>query len=205
MTTSRTVSTTIQQKRRTEIIDAAIAALAEVGYVATSYAEIGKRVGISKSVVAYHFGDKEALIDAVVHAIYDKGFAVVRPHIDKESTASGQIEAFIRHSIQFYHDYSSYVVALSRLRLHLTNAGESNNVAVHRLHKELSDVAAIFHAGQKAGEFRMFDAAIMARTLRQALDGVLIEMSHHPHTNTNRYADELVIFFRYATQTKEGR
>lgn len=205
MSTYPIATTTIQQKRRTEIINAAIAALAEVGYVATSFAEIGKRVGISKSVVAYHFGDKEALIDAVVNAIYDKGFAVVRPHIDRESTASGQIEAFIRHSIRFYQDYSSYVVALSRLRLHLTNVGESNNIAVYRLHRELFDVAAIFHAGQKAGEFRAFDTAIMARTLRQALDGVLIEMSHHPHTNTNRHADELVTLFRYATQNKEER
>jgi TetR/AcrR family fatty acid metabolism transcriptional regulator len=53
MPATSTTRTTIQQKRRAEIIDAAIAALAEVGYVATSFAEIGNRVGISKSVVAY--------------------------------------------------------------------------------------------------------------------------------------------------------
>lgn len=192
--------TTIQQKRRTEIIEAAIAALAEVGYVATSFAEIGKRVGVSKSVVAYHFGDKEALVDAVVNAIYDKGFAVIRPHIDAEKTASGQIEAFIRHSVQFYHDYAAYVLALSRLRLHLTHAGASNRVVVQRLHKELSDVGALFRHGQITGEFRDFDTAIMARTLRQALDGVLVEMAHHPQTNTGHYADELVTLFRYATK-----
>ena len=192
--------TTIQQKRRAEIIDATIAALAEVGYVATSFAEIGERVGISKSVVAYHFGDKEALIDAVVNAIYDKGFEVVRPPIDAAVTAAGKIEAFIRHSIRFYCEYSAYVLALSRLRLHLTNAGIPNRVVIRRLHRELSDVGAIFSYGQKQGEFRPFDTAIMARTLRQALDGVLTEMAHHPQTNIDHYADELVVLFRNATK-----
>jgi AcrR family transcriptional regulator len=193
----------IQQRRRTEIIVASIASLAEVGYVATSFAEIGKRAGISKSVVAYHFGNKEALIDEVVTAIYDKGFEVVRPHIDAEVTAQGQIEAFIRYSVRFYSNYHSYVVALSRLRLHLSNAGKPNQVAVNRLHKELSDIATIFKNGQTRGEFRDFDTHIMARTLRQALDGVLVEMHHHPNVSLDTYANELVSTFRHATMDKE--
>lgn len=182
----------IQQKRHAQIIDAAISSLAE----------IGRRVGLSKSVVAYHFGDKETLINEVVTAIYDKGFEIVRPPIDAEKTAQGQIEAFIRHSIHFYHSYRPYVVALSRLRLHLSNTGKPNQVAVQRLHKELSDVAAIFEHGQISGEFRHFDAHIMARSLRQALDGVLIEMNHHPAIDIDSYADELVYMFYQATKKK---
>jgi len=196
-------TTAIQQKRHAEIIDAAIAALAEVGYAATSFAEIGKRVGISKSVVAYHFGNKERLIDAVVNAIYNKGLAVVRPHIDAQVTARAKIETFITYSIIFYNDYLPYVVALSRLRLHLTNAGKSNHASVDRLHKELSDIAVILQEGQDRGEFRDFDTAIMARTIRQALDGVLIEMTHHPQTDVERYADELVTLFNHAMKNKE--
>jgi len=193
----------IQQKRRTEIISAAITALAEVGYVAASFAEIGKRAGVSKSVVAYHFGNKETLIDEVVNAIYDKGFVVVRPSIDAQSTARGQIEAFIRCSVQFYQEYYLYVVALSRLRLHLSNTGKPNRVAVRRLHKELSDLTDIFAYGQARGEFRKFNTAIMARTLRQALDGVLVEMAHHPGGDATQYANELVSIFWHAT-IKEG-
>jgi AcrR family transcriptional regulator len=193
------MSSNIQQRRHTEIINAAIASLAKGGYLTTSFAEIGRRVGVSKSVVAYHFGKKETLIDAVVNAIYDKGFEVVRPHIDAQTTATGQVEAFIRQSVQFYQEYSSYVVALSRLRLHLTNAGKPNHAAVNRLHKELADVALLFQHGQAQGEFRNFDTAIMARTLRQALDGILIEMANHPHIDTSHYADELVTLFQHAT------
>jgi AcrR family transcriptional regulator len=195
--------TKINTRRRAEIIAATITTLAEVGYTGTSLAEIGRRVGISKSVVGYHFKNKEALVNAVVDAIYDKGSAVVRPQIDAEPTASGKIRAFIVQSVYFYHRYSAYVIALSRLRLHLTNAGKPNAVMVERSHRELADLAIIFREGQKHGEFRNFDVAVMARTLRQALDGILIEMTHHPDTNANRYADELVAIFQYATQKKE--
>src|SRR6266496_480167 len=181
----------IQKQRHQQIILAAIASLAESGYIATSFAEIGRRVGISKSVVAYHFENKELLIDAVVNAIYDKGFEVVRPAINTETTAEGRIAAFIRQSIYFYQEYHSYVAALSALRLHLNNKGKPNMVAVDRLHRELSDVAVILRDGQEHGEFRDFSPAIMARTLRQALDGVLIEMTHHPATDLNKYAREL--------------
>jgi TetR/AcrR family fatty acid metabolism transcriptional regulator len=196
-------STRIKDQRRIQIIEATVAALAEVGYSATSFAEIGRRVGVSKSVVSYHFRHKELLIDAVVNTIYDKGFEVVRPRIDEQVTAKAQIEAFIRHSIKFYRDFASYVVALGRLRLHLTNAGKPNVVAAQRLHRELTDVAALFRNGQARGEFRGFDPAVMARTLRQALDGVLIEMTHHPDANLAHYADELVTLFTYATQRQE--
>jgi len=197
------IATTIQQKRRAEIIDAAIASVASSGYWATSFAEIGKRVGVSKSVVAYHFGDKEALIDAIVNAIYDKGFQEVRPPIEAAPTAGGKIEAFIRGSIQFYKTYTPYVVALSRLRLHLTNAGTPNRTAMKRQQKELADISIILQSGQDNGEFRIFDTALMARTLRQALDGVIIEMTHHPDTDVDRYADELATLFWHATKNKE--
>lgn len=196
------VATTIQQKRRAEIVDATITALADVGYVAATFAEIARRAGISKSVVAYHFGDKETLVDAVVNAIYDKGFEVVRPAIDAETTAQGQVEAFIRRSIWFYRNYYSHVVALSRLRLHLSTTGNPNDIAVSRLHRELLDVATIFRDGQAKGEFRDFDAAIMARTLRQALDGVIIELTYHPDADVGHYADELVILFAQATKVR---
>lgn len=198
-----TPSTKINAQRQAQIIEATIAALAEVGYKATSFAEIGRRVGISKSVVSYHFRTKEALINAVVNAIYDQGFRRVRPHIDEQSTATERVEAFIRYSIRFYREYPQYVMALSTLRLHLTSAGKPNAVAVERLHRELTDVGVIFRDGQARGEFRGFDTTVMARTLRQALDGVLVEMTHHPGVNTEHYASELVALFKNATQHKE--
>jgi AcrR family transcriptional regulator len=200
---SPTTQTTITTKRRTEIIDATIAALAEVGYTGASFAEIGRRVGISKSVIGYHFENKEALLDAVVDTIYDKGFEVVRPPIDAQSTAFGKIKAFITQSVYFYDHYAAYVIALSRLRLHLTNVGKPNAIMITRLHRELADLAIIFHEGQITGEFRSFDTHIMARTLRQALDGVLVEMTHHPNTDVSHYTDELVALFQHATQNSK--
>jgi AcrR family transcriptional regulator len=200
-----TSPTRINIKRRAEIIDATIAALAEIGYSGTSFAEIGRRVGISKSVVGYHYESKEALVDAVVDAIYNKGFEVVRPQIDAEPTAFGKVRAFITQSLYFYREYPAYVIALSRLRLHLTNLGKPNTVMVSRLHRELADLAVIFREGQVSGEFRDFDTRIMARTLRQALDGVLVEIAHHSDIDANHYTEELVTLFQHATQNKEVR
>ena len=57
-------STTVRQwtfteeARRGQIIACAIEVLAELGYAQTSFARIAERLGISKSVISYHFGGK---------------------------------------------------------------------------------------------------------------------------------------------------
>ena len=61
--------------RPEEIIDAALAEFAEVGYSAASMARIAARAGIARSTIYLYYADKEALISAAFEARLGEAFA----------------------------------------------------------------------------------------------------------------------------------
>src|SRR5579871_3922340 len=85
----------IEQARRQQIIEATIAAVAEEGYAGASLAKVARRAKISKSVVLYHFGGKDLLLETTVHQIFSEIWNFVRPRLLAETTARGQLRAFI--------------------------------------------------------------------------------------------------------------
>src|ERR1700746_1264946 len=52
--------------RRAQIAQCAAEALTEVGYADASMADIARRAGVAKSVISYHFSDKEELMGEVL-------------------------------------------------------------------------------------------------------------------------------------------
>ena len=64
--------------RPEEIIDAALAEFAEVGYSAASMARIAARAGIARSTIYLYYADKEALISAAFEARLGEAFAMPR-------------------------------------------------------------------------------------------------------------------------------
>ncbi len=57
---------------RSQIIDAAIASILEVGFYRSSTNEIARRANVSWGAVQYHFGTREALMVAVVEALDER-------------------------------------------------------------------------------------------------------------------------------------
>ncbi|MBB3772385.1 betaine-aldehyde dehydrogenase [Angulomicrobium tetraedrale] len=52
--------------RRRQLIDATIESLAEVGFNASTLAQIARRAGVSPGLVAHYFGDKDGLLEATL-------------------------------------------------------------------------------------------------------------------------------------------
>lgn len=52
--------------RRQQLIDATVETIAALGFSATTLAEIAKRAGVSTGLVAFHFGDKDGLLEATL-------------------------------------------------------------------------------------------------------------------------------------------
>src|SRR5580700_7469940 len=80
--------------RRSQIIEAAIDTIAEVGFARASLARIGERIGTSKGLIGYHFAGKDDLIKEVVLEIVERGLASMQPRIIAEmATGSGFLRA----------------------------------------------------------------------------------------------------------------
>ncbi|MEK0083011.1 betaine-aldehyde dehydrogenase [Benzoatithermus flavus] len=55
--------------RRQQLIEATVDVMAEVGFAATTLAQIGKRAGASPGLVAHYFGDKDGLLEATMRSL----------------------------------------------------------------------------------------------------------------------------------------
>ncbi|WP_082652254.1 betaine-aldehyde dehydrogenase [Aureimonas sp. AU12] len=55
-----------EDQRRRQLVEATIQSLGEIGFAASSLAEIAGRAGVAPSLVAHYFGDKDGLLEATL-------------------------------------------------------------------------------------------------------------------------------------------
>jgi betaine-aldehyde dehydrogenase len=58
-----------EELRRRQLIDATVDTLAEVGFGATTLAQIGQRAGVSPGLIAHYFEDKDGLLEATLRSL----------------------------------------------------------------------------------------------------------------------------------------
>ncbi|HYZ02578.1 MAG TPA: TetR/AcrR family transcriptional regulator, partial [Candidatus Binatia bacterium] len=61
----------LEAARRAQIVACAIETLAVEGYANASLARIAERAGVSKSVIVYHFGGKDEVLESVVQEVFE--------------------------------------------------------------------------------------------------------------------------------------
>ena len=192
--------TFIEQARRQQIIEATIAAVAEEGYAGASLAKVAERAKISKSVVIYHFGGKDELLETTVNQIYDELWSFVRPRLEAEKTARGQLRAYIESEFAFLERNRARLLTIAFI---LMNHRDRHGILYLREKAEKSYLKVIrtsLERGQKNGEFRAFAMKPMATTLMHANNGALDDWAADPKVSLTEYAGELVTIFDLATR-----
>lgn len=189
----------IEVARRAQIIACAIDTIAELGYGQASLAKIAKRAEISKSVISYHFTNKDVLIQQVVNEIYATASASISPRIDAETTAAGVLRTFIEASAEFYRSHHKHMLVLMDIWANARKeSGTHLDTTVHA--SELTNLEIVLNQGQQDGEFRAFSSRVMAVTVRQALNGLLLLLRDDPNLDLDAYTEELVTIFDSATR-----
>ncbi|PFG31857.1 TetR/AcrR family transcriptional regulator [Paramicrobacterium agarici] len=192
--------TFIQRTRRAQLIECAIAVLAEDGYAQASLSRIAKRAEVTRGVISYHFADRDELLDAVVSEVYGIATEQLRPKIDAQPTALMAVRTFITGSAEFYRDFPTHMAALHEIASHARGEdGMLRHAEQSRANdQELSAVGVLLERGKQNGEFREFSTSVMARTIRSALDGLLVQMRADPDYDAIRDAEELADIFEHA-------
>lgn len=195
----------IEEARRRQIIEAAIAVAAEEGYGGASLAKVAARAQISKSVVVYHFGGKDELVEATVHQICEEIWRFVEPRLMAETTPWGQLRAYIESQFAFLEQHRDRLLAISYLIMnHRDRQGR------RYLHDEaeainLRTIGSMLEAGQKSGDFRDFAVKPMAATLMHAINGALGQSTADPKLSLSDFAREMVAIFDLATQRRPAK
>lgn len=194
----------IQAARRQQIIAAAITTVTAVGYGQASLARIADQAEISKSVISYHFANKDDLLEQVVRQVNADWAAFMRPFLDAETTATGLLAAYIRSRLAYMRDNQSRLVAMAEIIVN-HRGPDGTPVFAERDADPAAELVTILRDGRAGGEFRDFDPMVLAMTITQGIDGALTYWSEHPGTDLTAYGEELVTLFGLATASRGSK
>ncbi len=185
--------------RRAQIVEAAIAVISEVGYAKASFARIAEHAGLSSTrLISYHFSSRAELMDAVVTDVIGRIGRHVGERIALETTAAGQLSAYILAVVGFIDRDRTSMIALAEVVL---GVGFDDGIEADR--SATDGVEAILSHGQRTGEFRRFDTRVMATTVQRSVDGLPFLLRSEPDLDCVGYAAELVTLFELATARAE--
>ncbi|MDT7728907.1 MAG: hypothetical protein QOI21_5483 [Actinomycetota bacterium] len=193
--------------RRAQIIGATIATIAELGYPKTSFARIKEKAGLSSTrLISYHFVNKAGLMQAVLSTVADikERFLAERAQGRTDpADRSGMLREYIASEVAFLGTYPECVRVFLELGAHSDDKdGWSmakpvvEQLRVGQLTRQLSQ-------GQREGAFGEFSPAIMAMAIRQAVDGVAVQLAADPELDLERYGTELADLFERTTKAQD--
>ncbi|MEE3853121.1 TetR family transcriptional regulator [Gordonia sp. LSe1-13] len=164
--------TFIHRARRTQLVDTAIAVIADLGTDRATISRIAAHAGVTRGVVTYHFRDRTSLFDAVVAHVYELAHRELDTRVHTTNDPRESLREFIIGSLDFYADHPAAMAALSAI--YRSPDTPRSDRAEHR--SEITDLQDILVAGTKSGQFRDFDPSVMADTIRAALDAALVRI-----------------------------
>jgi AcrR family transcriptional regulator len=171
--------------RRSQIVEAAIDTIAAEGLAGTSFAKIARTAGLSSTgLISYHFAGKQELMDEVVRVVTEELALFVDRRMNEADGPAARLRAFVVANVEFAGKHHT------RLRA----AREIGRPA------RPDGLVELLRAGQLYGEFRFFDAGIMAMTVRSVRDGVLDRLATEPDADLGAYTEELATVVDLATR-----
>lgn len=176
---------------RERILDAAIEVLKADGYAGLTIAKVASSAGESKALVAYHYGSKQGLVQAVGRAIAELITDEVLDAVDGADT----VEAVVRgvdagvervldddeRIARLYFDLAAVSVVDPEIRKTITEVNEQWRDVLTRLLNEAND-------GLPAGRARVLTVMVIA-----GLQGMTLERIERGATPERKRARELFV------------
>lgn len=197
--------TFLEVARRKQIVECAIGVLAREGFGRASLSRVAERAGVSKGVIMYHFAGKDALLEQVVSEVFRAATETVRPRVDAEETAAGKLRAYLRARIGFLGTHREHMLALFEIWMNFRDANGKLRLGESDAESTVKAIEEILYAGQRSGEFGAFATSVMAMSIRQAVDGVLLQLRTKPDLDLDLYTRELESLFDRATSPTTRR
>lgn len=164
--------TFLEEARRAQIVAAAAATVAEVGYARASLARIAERAGISKSVISYHFDGKDDLLAQVAGEFFERAWEVMAPRIAASESAAGKVAAWITAELEYFAAHRERFLAMSEVVMN-HRAPDGSRLFAGDEAEEVAGMAAILSDGQATGELRAFDVDEVAMIVVRCIEGIV--------------------------------
>lgn len=99
----------------------AIEAIAELGLPRASLTEIGRRAGITKAAIFYHFANRDELIQEVLVTALAEGAELMAERVRKQPTPADELRAYIEANVEYLVTHRDAVKALVTIAMNFTD------------------------------------------------------------------------------------
>jgi TetR/AcrR family fatty acid metabolism transcriptional regulator len=189
------------EARRAHIVEHAIATIAELGSAGATFVQIAKRAGLSSTrLISYHFAGRDELMDEVARRVLAEFAAFVHPRVDAQTTAAGQLRAFLEANVDFMREHRTYLLALADILGSARAPGGATALRSRIAQSDLTAMEELLRAGQRDGEFRGFDTRVMAVAVMALRNAVISQLAADPELDLEPYRRELVELVELATR-----
>jgi AcrR family transcriptional regulator len=178
-------------RRRSEILDAVVRVIIDIGYTEMTVADVARAAGVSTSLVHYHFSSKAELITAALRAACDDDRRFRDEIAARPASAVARLDAILCESLPTEASDGSWL-------LWIETWGETRrNVEIRTLMAELDEhetevIRRLVGEGVAAGEFGEVDADGVAARLTALRDGLVLDYTlFRPDRSIGAYADHL--------------
>ncbi len=158
--------------KKDQILEAAIDCFTTYGYEKTSMSDIGKRVGLNKASLYYHFKDKLSLFDAMVEIKRDRHRVELRKLLKNQELGIPQIISFLCAEIDFIE-----ILAVNFLAPPSSNKNNSDDTMVvfkKIIDEDLNTLETLIQSSIDAGVFKQIDVKKLAYIVLQSSRGLLM-------------------------------
>ncbi|WP_144173137.1 TetR/AcrR family transcriptional regulator [Pseudomonas sp. Kh13] len=163
--------------KRTELLAAAIAVIAQEGYAGATMRKVAQYAGCTTGTVTYYFANKEEMVSAVAQNLFDKVDALLDINLD-------QVD--IRSLIQRWHHWISHDepdnwLAWLQLLTHARHQPAFASVIKQRYAHYRQVATSVLEAGQRQGKVREdVPADVLADHVAAFSDGWLMMLPLEP-------------------------
>ncbi|WP_336081274.1 TetR/AcrR family transcriptional regulator [Nocardia sp. SSK8] len=165
MASAKGTASFIELARRRQLVDAAIATIADVGLAKASNAAIAARARVSPGLINYHFGSRQGLIDQMRATIQQRVDEAMQP-VEVDDSYVSALEGMLRRFAAYCLDNLPAMLVLTQFERHDQAGGTAEDA--ERV-KGLAELRSFIVEGQDCGQFRPTDARLAASVLMNAM------------------------------------
>lgn len=165
------------ERRREAILDAAVFEFADKGYRGASLAAIADRCGITQSGLLHHYPTKEALLDAVIQARFQRDARVIDAALPDGTMLSSYVELMTRHAGDPH--WVQFLTVMAAAGLTADNPARDLIATRYRDVRRRLEGRVAQHLRSQGIEGQL-DTAVLAELFVAAMDGLQLQWLYDP-------------------------
>ena len=166
------------EKRRIEILEATCDVVIERGFAGTRVADVAKKLGVSNSLIHYHFASKEELLAAAFEHYARKDLVDMQHDSDSAPTCIAKLWRLIESYVPEGSDDVEWMIWIDAWGEALRNP-KMKPISQELDEQSIAVFEKVLRAGNEAGEFHCVHPRESATRISGLIDGLAVQYAAH--------------------------